>query len=137
MPGASMHTATTVTSLLLCWPLFLTAQTDPAPSKFEVVSMKRNTTTLNGNRSINRAPGGDLNATNVTLRLLLRLAYDVSDYQIANAPGWAGSDGFDIAGKVERSGAKPEGADWSPSNRENWRAACAQCWRNASDWWFT
>jgi len=123
MPGASMHIVATLSSLLVCWPLFLAAQTNPAASKddgpalkFEVVSIKRNTTTLNGNRSINRAPGGDLNATNATLRLLLRIAYDVRDYQIANAPGWAGSDGFDIVGKVDRSEGKPEGADWSPAN---------------------
>ncbi len=42
------------------------AQTETAPV-FEVASIKLNQTTLDGNRSINRAPGGGFEASNVSL----------------------------------------------------------------------
>ena len=39
-------------------------------------------------------------ATNVTLRLLIRNAYQLQDFQITGGPGWMASDHFDINAKV-------------------------------------
>src|SRR5579863_7862369 len=41
-------------------------------------------------------PGGRFSAKTITVNMLLRNAYSVEDYQIIGAPGWAGSEGFDI-----------------------------------------
>jgi uncharacterized protein (TIGR03435 family) len=41
-------------------------------------------------------PGGRFTATNVPLRLLLRFAYEVQDFQLIGAPGWVDADRFDI-----------------------------------------
>jgi uncharacterized protein (TIGR03435 family) len=94
------------------------AQTIGAEPKlsFEVASIKPNAS-LSGNRSINRAPGGALNATNVTFRMLMSLAYDVRDYQILNSPAWTGTEGYDIRGKVEAAEAAADGPERSPESR--------------------
>jgi hypothetical protein len=49
------------------------------PAAFEVVSIRRN---LSGdeNTSIRRQAGGGLNATNVTLRALVRTAFQLPDW---------------------------------------------------------
>jgi uncharacterized protein (TIGR03435 family) len=66
---------------------------------FDVATIKVNTTTVNGNRSINWAPGGQLNCVNVPLRMLMQFAYDLRDYQFTNLPGWADTEGYDIIAK--------------------------------------
>src|SRR4030095_7657832 len=43
---------------------------------------------------------GRLNATNVPLRMLLRQAFNVQDFQIVGGPDWLGSDRFDIIAKA-------------------------------------
>jgi uncharacterized protein (TIGR03435 family) len=63
-----------------------------------VASIKPNTS-LSTNQSINFAPGGQLNCTNVSLRLLLTFAYDVRDYQLVNVPGWAAAEHYDVFAK--------------------------------------
>jgi len=40
-------------------------------------------------------------AQNVTLRLLVMLAYEVRELEIVGGPGWMASDRFDIAGTIE------------------------------------
>ncbi len=62
---------------------------------FDVVSIRRN---LSGgeNTSIRRQAGDGMNATNVTLRALVRTAYQLPDYQIAGGPDWIGSYRFDV-----------------------------------------
>lgn len=67
---------------------------------FEVASIKLNTS-VSTNRSINHSPGGALNATNVSLRMLITFAYDIRDYQVVNAPAWAGTEGYDINAKPD------------------------------------
>jgi len=50
--------------------------------------------------NLDSAPGGRLTATNTTVRELIRPAYNVKDYQIAQAPGWLEADRFEIAAKA-------------------------------------
>jgi uncharacterized protein (TIGR03435 family) len=48
---------------------------------------------------------GRLSATNVPLRLLVRMAYQVQDFQIVGGPSWQLSQKFDIVAKAEASNA--------------------------------
>ncbi|HYR85987.1 MAG TPA: TIGR03435 family protein [Terriglobia bacterium] len=74
-------------------------QAGNARPSFDVASIKPN------NSGINRigigAPGGTFNGTNVTLRLLVRFAYRVQDFQILGGPKWMDTDHFDIQAKPE------------------------------------
>lgn len=49
-----------------------------------------------GTTRINMAAGGRFEATNASVRMLIRFAYQVQDFQIAGAPRWIDSDRFDI-----------------------------------------
>lgn len=70
------------------------------PLQFEVASVKPNRAG-GGQVSIGIQPGGRLTATNVTLRELIRLAYQVQPFQIVGGPSWLTSDRFDIQAKAE------------------------------------
>jgi uncharacterized protein (TIGR03435 family) len=67
---------------------------------FAVASIRAN---RSGERIMlfNPARGGRFTATNSSLHLLIRYAYDVADYQISGAPDWVKSDHWDIAAKGE------------------------------------
>jgi len=80
--------------LLLATAATLAAQT-PA---WEVASIKPSRDTA-AESNLDSAPGGRLTATNITVRELMRLAYNVKDYQIVQAPAWLGSERFDIAAR--------------------------------------
>jgi uncharacterized protein (TIGR03435 family) len=75
------------------------AQTD-TPASFEVASIKAN---KSGDNRVMMGiqPGGRMTMTNVPLRLMIRQAYRVQDFQIVDAPGWVGSEHFDILAKAE------------------------------------
>jgi len=62
---------------------------------FEVASIKPNTS---GDRweSVSPVTGGRLTAKNVTVAWLLKTAYRVEPFQIANLPAWANSERFDV-----------------------------------------
>lgn len=78
-----------------------TPQAAPAESlQFEVASVKSNRTG-GGQVSIGLQPGGRLQATNVTVRDLMRIAFQMQPFQIVGGPSWLGSDRFDIAAKAE------------------------------------
>ena len=78
----------------------LWAQTPPtadAPA-FEVASVKPN---MSGEPFIRMGgPPGRFNATNVPLRQLIQIAYQIQPFQLDGGPGWIGSDRFDIVAKV-------------------------------------
>jgi uncharacterized protein (TIGR03435 family) len=65
---------------------------------FEVASIKPNSSG-DGRIMMQNQPGRYV-ATNVTLRLLIRNAYQLQDFQITGGPGWLASDHFDINAKV-------------------------------------
>lgn len=78
------------------------AQTQAAPEpelSFEVASVKPNTT-LDTNVSINRTPGGGLDAVNASIRMLITFSYRIRDQQLIGAPGWLDTDRYDIHAKA-------------------------------------
>src|SRR5689334_1504286 len=76
----------------------LAAQDSPRLT-FDVASIKPNTSS-NGIVGLGMQPGGRLTASGVTLRLLMRQAYRVQDYQIIGGPAWASSDRYDVEAKA-------------------------------------
>jgi uncharacterized protein (TIGR03435 family) len=72
---------------------------DPnVPLYFEVASIKRNKEG-GGGISIQRQPGGRLNATNVPLNLLITFAYQLQGFQLVDLPNWARDERYDIVAK--------------------------------------
>jgi uncharacterized protein (TIGR03435 family) len=84
------------------------AQAPPEPKYgYEVVSIKKSDPAARGSR-IEPGPQGGLRTTNTGLMMLLTMAYDVRDYQIIDAPGWARSEGFDISFTPDKPEALPK-----------------------------
>src|ERR1044072_8116316 len=75
------------------------------PPAFEVVSVKpsspNSSSPLGMIPMVMPAPNGRLTATNVPLRVLVRMAYGVQDFQIDGGPSWQLSQRFDITAKAE------------------------------------
>ncbi len=82
------------------------AKTDP-PKEFEVASIKPSAPGGRGVR-IQMAPGGRLDVSNVTLKLLIQQAYGVKDFQISGGPGWINSERYDVVAKADRDIGKAE-----------------------------
>jgi uncharacterized protein (TIGR03435 family) len=70
----------------------------PQPA-YDVISIKPNQS--GGKPRIGASPGGRLTATNVNLKLMIELAWNLRDYQISGGPGWLESAGYDIVGTLE------------------------------------
>ena len=90
---------------LSCAVLTAAAQSPPTPA-FDVTSVKRNTST--GPMTIRNAPG-NLSAVNMPLRQLIRIAYQVQDFQIIGVPDWANTDRFDVEGRFDPAAIPPPG----------------------------
>jgi uncharacterized protein (TIGR03435 family) len=86
-----------------------TPEKDAAGPAFEVASVKPNKS-RDGVSFIRFAPGGRLVATNMSLRALIRLAYEIKDFQLSGGPNWIRSDRFDIEAK----------SNGDVSQRESW-----------------
>jgi uncharacterized protein (TIGR03435 family) len=72
--------------------------TTPASPTFEVASIKPGDPNATNVR-VNIAPGGKFTATNATVRMLVRQAFDLRDSQISGGPKWLDTDRFDIEAK--------------------------------------
>jgi len=66
--------------------------------EFEVASIKPSDPHSTPSRTM-RTTGRDVYAS-ITVLILIRIAYDVQDYQIAGAPSWLGDQFYDIAAKA-------------------------------------
>jgi uncharacterized protein (TIGR03435 family) len=86
---------------------------------FEVVSVKPNASGDANSTSI-VLPGARYTATNATLRMLIKTAYQVHDDQIAGGPGWMNTDRFDI---TARGAGNPAPAEFVNQARLMLRAA--------------
>jgi len=79
-------------------------QPEPSPA-FEVASVKpsspNTSSPLGAIPMVIPAANGRFTATNVPLRLLVRMAYGVQDFQIDGGPSWQMSQRFDITAKAE------------------------------------
>jgi uncharacterized protein (TIGR03435 family) len=81
-------------------------QPPPDGWAFEVASIKPNNS--GDGRVMMQMQPGQLRATNVTLRLLIRNAYNLQEFQISGGPSWMASDHFDLIAKM------PEGYQQTP-----------------------
>jgi len=77
------------------------AQTPASGPGFEVASVKPNNS--GDGRVMFQNQPGRFTATNVTLRMLIRQAYQVQDTQITGGPSWMPDDHFDIVAKLDAS----------------------------------
>ena len=68
--------------------------------KFEVASVKPNKSG-DGPTRIALQPGGRISAENMSLRNLIRFAFQVQDFQLAGGPDWIEKERYDILGKAE------------------------------------
>ncbi|MCL5745355.1 MAG: M56 and DUF3738 domain-containing protein, partial [Acidobacteria bacterium] len=74
------------------------SQVEAAPAEtFEVASIKPNKSGERNVRMMNSP--GRFRATNVSLKMLIRMAYGVQDFQITGGPGWMNSDTYDVEAK--------------------------------------
>ena len=70
---------------------------EPQGARFDVVSVKRN---VSGEvaSSLRPEPTG-VTGINVTVMRLIRVAYQVADFQVVDAPGWFTSDRYDVTAR--------------------------------------
>lgn len=73
---------------------------------FEAATVRINQTDSRGDRETHS--GGRLEMTNVTLRMLVRFAYRMSDPQISDGPRWMDTTRFDVVGKADHPADGPE-----------------------------
>jgi uncharacterized protein (TIGR03435 family) len=73
----------------------------PAPPQpiFEVASIRAHPSSDPLTNRFDLGRGGKFTASNCSLRLLIRWAYNVLSSQLTGAPNWVGSEGWDIAAK--------------------------------------
>ncbi len=98
----------TLTALALL-PLFVAGtlvslrgqQTTEAPLAFEVASVKPNRSGVGPAKF--GLPPGRFTVTNAPLREIIRVAYQVSDFQLVNTPDWTSSERFDIEATIPAS----------------------------------
>jgi uncharacterized protein (TIGR03435 family) len=76
--------------------------------EFEVASVKPNKSGENFVRI--QGPAGRFTATNVPVRLLIRTAYRLQDFQIVGGPAWLNTDRFDVVAKSEEGATQDQTA---------------------------
>ena len=79
------------------------AQAPAGNPAFEVASVRPNKSG-DGRVMLGVQPGGRFTATNVPLKMLLRQAYNVQDFQVVGGPAWLASDRFDVVAKAAEEG---------------------------------
>ncbi len=90
-------------------PAVIWAQSPAARPEFDVASVKRN---ISGDISRGMRPGvGRLSISNMTLRDLLMVAYQVRDFQISGGPSWIDSEHYDIEAKTDGNTAPRQMAE--------------------------
>jgi uncharacterized protein (TIGR03435 family) len=79
-----------------------------ASAQFEVASIRRSGVSVGGPAKA-FTPGGGVRTANVTLKMLIQMAYDVRSEQVAGGPGWTDSELYIVVAKgPEGSSARPE-----------------------------
>src|SRR3954471_6243853 len=102
MPNIVSGPRAAVAVLIACAAPALTGQATALRSRarFEVASVKANRSGDVAQR-LQPSPGGRLTVTNVSLRGLVRFAYELQDAQIDGGPNWFALDRFDIVAKAD------------------------------------
>src|SRR5258708_1427291 len=81
----------------------LSAQPMPEePDRFEVASIRPSD--AKGGLSFEFSPGGGVRAMNVTLKLLIQMAYDIRPEQLSGRPGWTDSEEYTVIAKGPEGG---------------------------------
>ena len=83
----------------------LAAQSAPPDSRFEVASIKPRTGEPDSGGS--RQGPGEFIRPDITLRALIRFAYDVQEFQIAGGPEWLSRSRFDVRAKLAAGRGAP------------------------------
>jgi len=73
---------------------------------FEVASIKPNRSGAR-NTGFKRFTGGELDATNITLKMLIVFAYDTPQERILQGPAWLDSERYDILAKPDAGPDRP------------------------------
>jgi len=89
--------------------------------KFDVASVKPAPDGARGMR-ITSTPGNGFSASNVTLRTLIEVAYNVRSFQVSGGPSWLNSDHFEILAKPEH----PETSADEAGNKDEARRLAAR-----------
>jgi len=89
---------------------------------FEVVSVKPNASGAETTASY-VLPGGRYTAMNVTLRMLMKTAYQIHDTQIVDGPGWIDVDRFDVSAKAADARSCGMNGARFRSTASSWRGA--------------
>ncbi len=93
---------TVVAALALASASLFMAAPQARPLAFEVASIKPNAS--GDNRvMMQRAAGGRVNASGFSLKMLMRNAFRIQDFQIIGGPAWIASDRWDIQAKSEEN----------------------------------
>jgi uncharacterized protein (TIGR03435 family) len=81
--------------LLSLWPAC--AQSPGTRPEFEVASIRRNVSAARP--YLGPTVGGRFTATNITLKMLISLAWRTQSFAISGAPSWVGTEGYDVVAK--------------------------------------
>ncbi len=99
--AASLACCALLSTLVLATVPAAVAQA-PAPTKFEVASVRLSPPDANPGSGVWSRPGtGRFFASHVPFTLLLQLAYGIDPSQIANKPGWMETNLYDVDAKPE------------------------------------
>jgi len=93
----------TVVSLLVLFSAAAAGQN----SSFEAASIKPNNSGENF-ISVRLVPGGSVRAINATLESVINTAWQIPDFELADIPGWAKSERWDIEAKGSGDTPPPE-----------------------------
>lgn len=97
--GISRPVATATVIVLMSYGLFGQSRSATVPQAFEAASVKPNK--MGGARGPVQMKPESLTGTNVTLKQLMRYAYELQDSQLSG-PGWTETEGYDVTAKPNR-----------------------------------
>ena len=95
-----MRTMHWTVALVLLRSFLLQGQEAPARPRFAVVSIKPTPAIKNG-KTFHLAPDGGFRAGNYSLKDLIRLGWDVRNFQISGGPGWLDTEKYNVEVKPE------------------------------------
>jgi len=81
----------------------LNAQVPERPDRFEVASIRPGGAN-SGRPSMEFSPGGGFRATNVTLKMLIQVAYDIRPEQLSGGPAWTDSEPYIVIARGPAGG---------------------------------
>ena len=104
----------------------LSAQPMPEePDRFEVASI-RPIDAKGARPSFESNPSGGVRATNVTLKLLIQMAYDIRPEQLSGGPGWTDSEQYTVIAKGPEGGPVLSGTAQQELTRKRLQALLSE-----------